>query len=153
LRVSAHCAELPGTSENFTYALDVLKCDRIDHGYRVLDHPALMDRAKTEGIWFTCCPSATAWVYGWPDLSTHPIRSMVEQGLNVTLNSDDPPMFQTDIGSEFVKSCPAMGFSPEVAAKLALNGVEAAWLDEGERRSLWEVFTREIADLQAQLEQ
>jgi adenosine deaminase len=151
LRVSAHCAELPGTSRNFNYALDVLKCDRIDHGYRVLDDPSLVERAKAEGIWFTCCPSATAWVYGWPDLSRHPIRAMVEQGLNVTLNSDDPPMFETDIGREFVKSCPAMGFSPTAAAKLALNGVEAAWMDEGERRALRREFEQEIDALLAGL--
>jgi adenosine deaminase len=152
LKLCAHCAELPGTSANFTYALDVLKVDRIDHGYRVLDDPRLVARARSEGIWFTCCPSATAMVYGWGDLSRHPIRSMVEQGLNVTLNSDDPPMFQTDIGREFVVACSAMKFSPDVAAKLALNGVDAAWLDEGERRDMRQSFEREIQELRGQLD-
>jgi adenosine deaminase len=77
---------------------------------------------------------------------------MVEQGLNVTLNSDDPPMFKTDIGNEFVKACPAMKFSPDVAIKLALNGVEAAWLDDGEKSQLRREFEREIVGLRAEFE-
>lgn len=151
LRVSAHCAELPGTSANFTYALDVLKCDRIDHGYRVLDDPALLARAKDEGIWFTCCPTATSRVYGWPDMARHPIRAMVEKGLRVTLNSDDPPMFGTDIGNEYAVACAAMGFGPDKAVELALNGIEGSWLDDGEKRTMRRDFEREIESLRPEL--
>ena len=151
LRVSAHCAEIPGTVANFDYALDRLHCDRIDHGYRVLDDQKALNRARDEGIWFTCAPTSTSRCYDWPDMSQHPIRRMVEEGLRVTLNSDDPTMFGTDIGREFVVACTAMQFSPDKAAELALNGVEGSWLDEGERRSLRHTFEREIADLKAQL--
>lgn len=76
---------------------------------------------------------------------------MVEAGLRVTLNSDDPTMFGTDIGREFVVACTAMQFAPDKAAELALNGVDGSWLDEGERRSLRWAFEREIATLKAQL--
>jgi len=151
LRVSTHCAELPGTVANFSYAHDILKCDRIDHGYRVLDDPQALDRARDEGVWFTCAPTSTARCYGWSDLSQHPIRRMVEGGLRVTLNSDDPTMFGTDIGREFVVACTAMQFPPDTAVELALNGVDASWLDEGERRSLRQTFEREIAALRTQL--
>jgi adenosine deaminase len=152
LKISAHCAELPGTAANFTYALDILKCDRIDHGYRILDNPALVARAKAENIWFTCAPTSTAQVYGWPDLSQHPIRAMVEHGLNVTLGSDDPPMFKTDIGREFAVTCQAMEFSPDTACRLALNGIDGSWMDVSEKRSLHRIFAAEIAELKSQLD-
>ncbi len=151
LRLCAHAAEQPGTALNYNYALDVLKCDRIDHGYRVLDDATVLARARDEGTWFTCVPTSTSQIYGWPDLSQHPIRRMVAEGLRITLNSDDPPMFKTDIGREFVVACTAMEFSPETAAELALNGVEAAWLDDGERRALRQTFEKEIAELRSAL--
>jgi adenosine deaminase len=152
LRVSTHCAELPGTVANFDYALDVLQCDRIDHGYRVLDDSKALNRARDEGVCFTCAPTSTSRCYDWPDLSQHPIRRMVEEGLRVTLNSDDPTMFGTDIGREFVVACTAMQFSPEKATELALNGVDGSWLEAGERRRLRQAFEREIADLKTQLD-
>jgi len=151
LKLTAHCAEQPGTAANYIYALDTLKCDRIDHGYRVLDDPRVLARARDEATWFTCAPTSTAQVYGWPDMSRHPIRSMVEQGLRVTLNSDDPPMFKTDIGREYVVACNAMGFDADKATELALNGVDGSWLDDGERRSLRAAFVREIAELRTHL--
>lgn len=152
LRLTAHCAETSGTEHNFTYALDVLECERIDHGYEVLRDNAMVGRALDEGIWFTCCPSACAVALGWPDRAHQPIRRMIELGLNVTLNSDDPPMFGTEIGREFVETCTAMEFGPDKAAELALNGIEGSWLDDGEKRSMRADFEREIAGLCSELE-
>ena len=151
LRLCAHAAEQPGTAVNFNYALDVLKCDRIDHGYRVLDDATVLARAREEGTWFACATTSTSRVYGWPDLSQHPIRRMVEEGLRITINTDDPTMFQTDIGHEFAVTCTAMEFSAGTAAQLALNGVDASWLDEGERRALRRSFEQEITQLRSVL--
>jgi len=72
--------------------------------------------------------------------------------LNVTLNSDDPPMFGTEIGREFVETCTAMEFGPDQAVELALNGIEGSWLDAGEKRAMRGEFEREIAGLRAELE-
>ncbi len=152
LRLTAHCAESKGTEQNFTYALDVLKCERIDHGYEVLRDPGMVARARGEGIWFTCCPSACLVALGWPDRAHLPIRRMIELGLNVTLNSDDPPMFGTEIGREFVETCTAMEFGPDQAVELALNGIEGSWLDAGEKRAMRSLFEREIAGLRSELE-
>jgi adenosine deaminase len=152
LHVTAHCAETIGTEQNFNYALDVLECERIDHGYEVLRDNAMVERALDEGIWFTCCPSACAVALGWPDRANQPVRRMIELGLNVTLNSDDPPMFGTEIGREFVETCTAMKFGPDKAAELALNGVEGSWLDAGEKRAMRAEFEREIAELRSELE-
>lgn len=152
LRLTVHCAESKGTGQNFNYALDVLKCERIDHGYEVIRDPSMVARALDEGIWFTCCPSACAVALGWTDRANQPLRRMIELGLNVTLNSDDPPMFGTEIGSEFVTTCAAMELGPDKAIELALNGIDASWLDDGEKRTMRRDFEREIEVLRSELE-
>ncbi len=66
-------------------------------------------------------------------LAAHPIKTMVEKGLRVVLNTDDPPMFSTDLGSEYALMCSAAGWGPDEVRQLCLNGVDAAWLDDAER--------------------
>lgn len=132
--------------------LDELGCERIDHGYHILEDDQILARCRDQGIYFTCCPTSTAVVYGWPDLTRHPIKDMVAKGLRVMLNSDDPTMFHTDIGKEYVDLCTALDYGPERVRELCLNGVEAAWLDDDERRSMRSRFEQEIADLEAQLD-
>ena len=110
---------------NITTCLDVLGCERIDHGYHILEDDAVVARCRDDGIHFTCCPTSTAMVYGWPDLTTHPINAMLEAGLLVHLNSDDPTMFRTDIGKEYVDFVGQNGYPPDVATTMVLNGVDA----------------------------
>jgi adenosine deaminase len=154
LRGTAHVGEIHGApAANVLTALDVLGCDRIDHGYRVLDSPDITRRVRDDGVCFTTCMHSTAMVYGWRDHASHPIGQMVDAGLRVTLNSDDPPMFHTDIGQEFVSACTALGYGVDRARELSLNGVEGAWLDDGEKRELRAVFEREIDALTSQLQQ
>lgn len=151
LRVTAHAAESHNTSRNFTYALDVLGCDRIDHGYDVLADDALVDRAVNEQVCFTACPTAMAVCLHWPDRAHQPFREMIERGINVTLNSDDPSMFDTDIGKEFETTCLAMDFGIDKATELALAGVNGSWLDEGEKKAMRKEFGREIAALRSEI--
>ena len=72
LRLTSHASE-DAPPVNITTCLDVLGCERIDHGYHILDDAAVIARCRDDGIAFTCCPTSTAVVYGWPDLTTHPI--------------------------------------------------------------------------------
>lgn len=152
LRTCVHAAESLDTADNFTLALDVLKCDRIDHGYDILGHPDMVRRALDSGICFTCCPSAAAAVLGWPDRARQPIREMIEIGLNVTLNTDDPTMFKTDIGQEFADTCAAMEIGPDRAVALCLAGIDGSWLDDSDKRALRAEFKTEIQALRAQLD-
>ena len=110
-----------------------------------------MARAREQGIYFTCCPTATAVCYGWPDLAQHPIKDMVAGGLRVTVNSDDPTMFHTDIGKEFVDLCTALNYGPDRVREFCLNSVEASWLDEAEKARLRVEFAQEIDALAAAL--
>jgi adenosine deaminase len=151
LHRTSHSAE-DGPPANIITCLDVLGCERIDHGYHVLDDDAVVARCRDQGVYFTCCPTSTAVVYGWPDLTTHPITKMIAAGLNVMLNSDDPTMFHTDIGKEYVDFCGQNGYGPEVVRRLVRNGVEAAWLDDGEKAAMRRAFDAELDALDAELD-
>jgi adenosine deaminase len=151
LHRTSHCCE-DGPPQNVITSLDLLGCERLDHGYHIIEDAAVVARARDEGIHFTCCPTSTAVVYGWPDLTTHPINQMMKEGLLVHLNSDDPTMFRTDIGKEYVDFIGQNRYDPSVAKQLVLNGVDATWLDEVDKAALRRSFETEIAALDAQLE-
>jgi adenosine deaminase len=151
LRLTAHaCEDAP--AENITTCLDVLGCERIDHGYHILGDESVVERCRNDGITFTVCPTATAVCYFDPDdYTTHPIREMVAKGLKIVLNSDDPTMFHTDVGTEYVKMAEAADWAPEQVREFVLNGVEGAWLDDSEKAALRREFTGELDRLESEL--
>ncbi|HEX4356025.1 MAG TPA: adenosine deaminase [Pseudonocardia sp.] len=150
LRLTSHCAE-DGPAANVTTCLDLLGCERLDHGYHILEDPRVVARCRDEGITFTVCPTSTAVVYGWPDLTTHPITKMIDAGLRVMLNSDDPTMFHTDIGEEYVKFCGQNNYGPKVVRQLVLQGVEATWCDDVDKAAMRRAFEAEIDALDREL--
>jgi adenosine deaminase len=151
LRLTSHASE-DAPPANIVTCLDKLGCERIDHGYHVLSSPEVTARCRDKGVFFTCCPTSTAVVYGWPDLAAHPIKGMVAAGLRVTLNSDDPTMFHTDIGDEYVRLCSALGYGTQQVREFVLTGVEAAWLDETDRRAMRSRFEAELSRLEGDLD-
>jgi adenosine deaminase len=152
LRLTAHaCEDAP--AKNIETCLDVLGVERIDHGYHVLGDPELVARTRDEGITYTVCPTATAVCYFDPDdLTKHPIRQMADEGLKIMINSDDPPMFHTDIGKEYVGMVQAAEWGPERVREFVMNGIDGSWAPDDEKRRLREDFTRELDELDAQLE-
>ena len=151
LRLTAHaCEDAP--ARTITTCLDVLGCERIDHGYHILGDEKVVARCRDEGITFTVCPTATAVCYFDPDdYTTHPIRDMVGQGLKVMINSDDPSMFHTDIGAEYVKMTNAAGWDVAQVREFSINGVEGSWLSDDEKRRLRQEFETELDALQSSL--
>jgi adenosine deaminase len=150
LHLTSHASE-DGPARNISTCLDLLGCERIDHGYHILEDVAVVERCREDGIHFTCCPTSTAIVYGWPDLTTHPINAMMDAGLLVHLNSDDPTMFRTDIGKEYVDFVGQNDYPPEVAKQLVRNGIDASWLDPSEKAALHTAFEDEFAALDKEL--
>ena len=145
LRLTAHAAE-SGPASNIAGSLDTLKVERIDHGYNIVDDPDLVARCREEQIVFTCCPSTTQHTTRWRDLSApdHPIRRMKDAGLAVTINSDDPPMFATDLGQEFEIAHTQLGFSMTEIKDAILTSLKASWLDETTKKQWIEDWAREI---------
>ncbi|MCL6708553.1 adenosine deaminase [Pseudomonas sp. R2.Fl] len=152
LRVTAHAGET-GPADFIRGSIDALKVRRIDHGYHVVDDPALMQRCKDEGILFTVCPSTSAVTSPWHDLSSpdHAIRRMKDFGLKLMLNSDDPPMFFTDLGKEYRKAAHQLGFTPADIRHSAIDAIEGSWLDETVKRRYVAEWGAEIDALIAEL--
>jgi adenosine deaminase len=102
----------------------------------VVTDPELMKRCRDEGVVFTVCPSTSAITSPWRDLSApdHAIRRMIDFGLRVCINSDDPPMFQTNLGLEYEKSVQRLGFSPSEIKAAIQASIDASWLDPSMKR-------------------
>jgi adenosine deaminase len=152
LRLTAHaCEDAP--ARNITTCLDILGVERIDHGYHILEDDDVVSRCRNAGITFTVCPTATAVCYFDPnDFAKHPIREMASQGLKIMINSDDPPMFHTDIGTEYVQMTAAAEWSPEQIRGFVMNGIDGAWLDDSEKQQLRGEFEREFEELDTELD-
>ena len=129
---------------------DVYRQDPPDVARQMVEE--VIARCRDQGVHFTCCPTSTAVVYGWPDLTTHPINGMMAAWLKVMLNSDDPTMFHTDIGKEYVDFCGQNDYRPDVVRRLVHNGIEACWLDDGEKAALRRSFDAGLGALEAELE-
>ncbi|MBM3503863.1 MAG: hypothetical protein FJX65_08310 [Alphaproteobacteria bacterium] len=143
LKRTAHTAEHDPHARNIVTCLDVLACDRLDHGYFILHDPAVVARCRDAGIHFTC--SFTTSRRSWRAWRRRSIKAMHEAGLRLVLGADDPTMFPTTLAREFAIGRDKVGFSDQTLTQIALNGIDASWLDPGEKQSLRREFTREIA--------
>ncbi|MER8479239.1 adenosine deaminase [Mesorhizobium sp. M1163] len=148
MRLTAHAGEA-GPAANVRDALDLLSVERIDHGYRVLEDPALVRRCIDDGIAFTVCPSSTVILTHWRDLTAadHPIHAMLDAGLKLVVATDDPPMLQTDLAKEYRLLSETMSLDRRTLADLALNSLDAAWLDESTKRDWRAAWSNEISHL------
>jgi adenosine deaminase len=150
---TAHVAEIDNSlAASVTVAMNDLGCVRIDHGYHVMDDSEVVAMARDAQIPFTCTPFSTNVLSGWPIDVDHPVAQMIRAGLNVTFSTDDPTFFRTDIGREYVEGLPAMGFGPDVARRISLAAVDAAWCPPEQKARMRATFETEIAALDAALE-
>ncbi|AWC24522.1 Adenine deaminase [Aminobacter sp. MSH1] len=145
LHRTAHAGE-GGPASNVRDSLDLLKVERIDHGYRVMEDLDLVARCRADRTVFTICPSSTVGVTIWRDLAAkdHPIRQMIEAGLTIVVAADDPPMFETDLANEYQMLATNMNLDAAALKTLALNSLEASWLDESVKRDWRASWSREI---------
>lgn len=149
-RTAHSCEDAP--ARNVETCLDLLGCERIDHGYYVLGDESLVRRCADEGVVFTCAPVSTAWVYFHNDFANHPIRTMVERGLKIMLDCDDPPMFGTDPSKDYVVAVEQIGLGQDDVRESVMNAIDGSWLDDLSKRRMRREWGREIDALTAQLE-
>jgi adenosine deaminase len=130
--------------------LDVLGCERIDHGLSSVQDPELTRRLREQRIPLTVCPNSNVVIANAvPRLELHPYRRMREAGLLATLNTDDPALTDLDLGREYLSVMRAFAFSWDDMVQISLDGVEATWMDPGEKRALAARVMREAAGLAA----
>jgi aminodeoxyfutalosine deaminase len=132
-----HAGEMTGPATIWE-ALDGLRAERIGHGSSCLADPPLVARLRETQIPLEVCPTSNVCTGQVPDLAAHPIPRMLAEGLFVTLNSDDPPMFGTSLNEEYRRTAAAFGLGPAELKSLAVNGVRASFLSDAEKKELIE---------------
>lgn len=125
--VTAHAGETQG-AWSVSETLDVTGCKRIGHGIRSLEDPELMRRLIDEEIVLEVCPTSNLCVGGVPTLAAHPIQRLIDAGVRVTLNSDDPPMFNTTLTDEWIKCSQTFGWDADTVRLLDQTAREAAFV-------------------------
>ena len=132
LKIVAHAGE-EGPPEYVLEALDILQVDRIDHGNRSLEDPALVARLAAEGICLTVCPLSNLKLCVVDDLSAHPLRAMLDAGLVATVNSDDPSYFGGYVGANYQAVADALDLSKSELVTLARNSFTGSFLEEADK--------------------
>ncbi|MBD2033959.1 adenosine deaminase [Leptolyngbya sp. FACHB-321] len=141
LRVVAHAGEAVG-AESIWAALDHLKAERLGHGVRCLEDDALVQKLRDLQIPLEVSPQSNYCLGIVERHQPHPIRQLVDAGLYCTLNSDDPPMFKTNLVHEYL-TLAEQGFSWDELWQLNLNTLEASFLPESEKKTYhqeWQAF-------------
>ncbi|MDN3521007.1 adenosine deaminase [Halomonas ramblicola] len=133
----AHAGE-EGPPDYIRGALDRLGVCRIDHGVRCLEDPALVARLRDERMVLTVCPLSNVRLRVVERLADHPLPRLLAEGLNVTLNSDDPAYFGGGMLDNFLACHQAFGWDRATFRTLAGNAIEAAFMGEARRAELRE---------------
>jgi adenosine deaminase len=143
-----HAGETVGP-ESIWSAVRELEATRIGHGVRCLEDPALVEHLRAHRIPLEVCPSSNVCLGVAPSLAEHPLPRLIDAGLAVTINSDDPPMFDTTLSAEYVAVAKAFNFDHDLIERLALNAVRATLLPAAEKARLEADYVVEFARLRA----
>ena len=133
LRIVAHAGE-EGPAAYVWSALNELKAERIDHGVRSLDDPALVAELARRRTPLTVCPLSNLKLCVVKDLHEHPMKKLLDAGLCATVNSDDPAYFGGYLNANFTQTVEALRLSREEVITLARNSFEASFIDEDTRQ-------------------
>ncbi|GGP58883.1 aminodeoxyfutalosine deaminase [Streptomyces sindenensis] len=132
-----HAGETTGP-QTIWDALTALRAERIGHGTSSVRDPKLLEHLAEHRIALEVCPTSNIATRAVTDIERHPIREMVRAGVLVTVNSDDPPMFGTDLNNEYAVAARLLELDERGIADLAKNAVEASFLDPTGKRKLAE---------------
>ncbi|MCL6238680.1 adenosine deaminase [Acinetobacter sp. ANC 5033] len=132
--IVAHAGE-EGPAEYVWEALDLLKVNRVDHGVRSEEDPALMQRLIAEKMPLTVCPLSNLKLCVVNDMAEHNIRRLLQQGVHVTVNSDDPSYFGGYMNDNFIAITKALDLSNAELKQLAINSFEASFISDAEKQT------------------
>ena len=135
LRLTAHAGEWCGPDE-VRAALDHLKVERIGHGVRSVEDPALVERLAREGVTLEVCPGSNVFLGVYSALAAHPIERLRAEGVKVTVSTDDPPFFRTTMTKEYEDLERVFGWTAERFRDLNQVAAEAAFCNEDTRARL-----------------
>lgn len=135
LHVVAHAGE-EGPPEYIWQALDLLGAERIDHGVRALEDPGLVERLVDEDVPLTVCPLSNVRLRVVDTLADHPLRAMLQAGLSVTVNSDDPAYFGGYLDDNFTQLRRHLGLTDAECDTLARNSIQASFASDARKAEL-----------------
>lgn len=131
-RTVAHAGE-EGPASYVADAVDFLKVDRVDHGVRCDEDPALVARLAHLQVPLTVCPISNVKLKVFPDLASHNLKRLLDAGVCVTVNSDDPSYFGGYMNANYAGCADALGLSRADIRQLARNGFSASFLDDADK--------------------
>jgi adenosine deaminase len=137
----AHAGE-EGPPAYIEEALDLLHVRRVDHGVRCTEDPALVARLAHERMPLTVCPLSNVRLRVFDQMADHNLKSLLTQGLCVTVNSDDPAYFGGYLHDNFLAVAEALALTRGQLAQLARNSIEASFIDPQSKKSWYEKIDR-----------
>ena len=135
----AHAGEHAGP-ESVRSVLAVCGAERIGHGVRSIDDPALVEELRTSQIPLEVCPTSNVCLGVAPDYASHPFDRLYRAGVALSVNSDDPAFFNTNLTREYLRLHQTFGYSPAELAGLSLAALRQSFLPEERRAAMAETF-------------
>lgn len=143
LRITAHAGEW-GPADNVRDAIENLGAERIGHGVRVLEDENVAALAKERAVTFEVCPTSNFQSGVVKTLKEHPLPRMLERGLKVTVNTDDPSVSRITLAHEYQQACEKLSISLDALKRSVLLAAESAFLDETARQGLVKSLAKEL---------
>jgi adenosine deaminase len=141
-----HAGETQG-AESMWSALNVAHGVRMGHGVRCLEDANLVEELRARQIPLDVCPTSNVCLHVAPSIEEHPLPRLLEEGLYVTLNSDDPALFNTTLTDEYLKTAQAFGWNTSQMDGFSLRALRAALLPDEQKAKLEAEFQAEFASL------
>ncbi|HXK58345.1 MAG TPA: adenosine deaminase [Acidobacteriota bacterium] len=143
LYIHTHAGEIGGPDQIWD-ALTLLGANRIGHGIQAARDPRLMEYLRNHAIALDVCLTSNVKTGAWAPISNHPITLLRKRGVPVTLNTDDPGIFETSLTEEYVKAVKYFSLRRDDLHVIVLQGISAAFLPASEKESLMQRFQDEI---------
>ena len=141
-----HAGEIAGP-ESIWGALRALGAERLGHGVRCIQDASLVAYLAEHQVPLEVCPTSNLCLGVYPTYAEHPFPELWEKGLYLTVSSDDPPMFNTDLIGEYLALTEHMGFDTDALEILSLNALRASFLHASRKREMEAAFTDEFHEL------
>ena len=135
LHVTIHAGEADGPQSVWS-AINDLGAERIGHGFRAIEDPALVEYLAKSGISLEVCPTSNLHTSTVESYALHPVRTLADQGVTFCLNTDDPGISAIDIAHEYTVAAPATGLTGKQIHQSQLDGLEMSFLSQEEKSSL-----------------
>jgi aminodeoxyfutalosine deaminase len=138
-----HAGEISGPQSIWS-AIKLLHAERIGHGVRSIEDPFLIEYLRENAIPLEVCPTSNICLKVYSDYAHHPLRKLWDAGLLLTIGSDDPPMFGTDLIKEYQILVKYFNFSQADLERISLNGIRASFLSQAEKQRFIQEFQDEF---------